>query len=60
MQQRAQIPVQCPVCNWQHFVEAEVEEQDLKIGAELRKHLEAWIATRCPDHLLPIMELSRN
>ena len=60
MQQRAQIPVQCPVCSWRHFVEAEVEEQDLKIGAELRKHLEAWIATRCPDHLGPIMEVSKN
>jgi hypothetical protein len=41
-------------------MEIEVEEKDLEAGAELRKHLEAWIATRCPDHLGPIMEMSKN
>jgi hypothetical protein len=60
MQQRAQVPVQCPICNWRHFMEMEIEESDLKAGAELRKHLEAWIATRCPDHLGPIMEMTKN
>jgi hypothetical protein len=41
-------------------MEIEVEEKDLEAGAELRKHLEAWIATRCPDHLGPILQTSRN
>jgi hypothetical protein len=41
-------------------MEIEAEERDLTPGAELRKHLEAWIASRCPDHLGPIMEMSKN
>jgi hypothetical protein len=60
VQHRAQLPVQCPVCNWRHFLEIQVEERDSAAGAELRKHLEAWIATRCPDHLGPILEMSKN
>ena len=39
MQHRAQLPVQCPVCNWWHFLEIGVEEGDFAAGAELRKHL---------------------
>ena len=57
---RAQVPVQCPVCNWRHFMEIHAEELDLKVGGEIRKHLEAWIASRCPDHLGAILESSKN
>ena len=56
----AQVPVQCPVCNWRHFLQVEVEDFDKVAGAELRKHLEAWLASRCPDHLGPILEMSKN
>jgi len=41
-------------------MEIEAEVTDLKAGQELRKHLEAWIASRCPDHLGPILEMSKN
>jgi hypothetical protein len=41
-------------------MEIEAEEMDLVAGRELRKHLEAWIASRCPDHLGPILEMSKN
>jgi hypothetical protein len=41
-------------------LEIGVEEGDFAAGAELRKHLEAWIASRCPDHLGPILETSKN
>ena len=27
---------------------------------QMRKHLEAWIASRCPAHLGPIMEMTKN
>jgi hypothetical protein len=60
MEHRAQVPVQCPVCNWRHFLEIEVEDWTKAAGPELRKHLEAWIASRCPDHLGPILEMSKN
>jgi hypothetical protein len=56
----AQVPVQCPVCNWRHFLGVEIEDFDKVEGPELRKHLEAWLATRCPDHLGPILKMSRN
>ncbi len=60
MEHRAQVPVQCPVCSWRHFMEIEADITDTKGGQELRKHLEAWIASRCPDHLGPILEMSKN
>jgi hypothetical protein len=60
MQQRAQVPVQCPACNWRHFLEIEVEERDLVAAAELRKHLEEWLRSRCPEHLGPVMETMKN
>ena len=41
-------------------MEIEVEDFAQAGGPELRKHLEAWIATRCPDHLGPILEISKN
>lgn len=60
MEHHAQVPVQCPVCNWRHFLEIEVEDFSNVVGADLREHLEAWIASRCPDHLGPILEMSKN
>ena len=41
-------------------MEIQSEELDLVAGKEIRKHLEAWIASRCPDHLGPILEMSKN
>jgi hypothetical protein len=41
-------------------MEIEAEVTDPAVGSELRKHLEAWIASRCPDHLGPILEMSKN
>jgi len=41
-------------------MEIEAEVGDVAAGAELRKHLEAWIASRCPDHLGPILQMSKN
>jgi hypothetical protein len=41
-------------------LEVEIEDFDKTAGSELRKHLEAWIASRCPDHLGPILEMSKN
>ena len=60
MDHRAQVPVQCPICNWRHFLQVEVEDFSKVAGEELRQHLEAWLATRCPDHLGPILEMSKN
>jgi hypothetical protein len=41
-------------------MEIEAEVNDPAAGSVLQKHLEAWIASRCPDHLGPILEMSKN
>jgi len=56
----AQLPVECPVCNWRHFFAIETEQGSRATALELRRHLEAWLASRCPEHLGPIMEMSKN
>jgi hypothetical protein len=57
---RVRIPVECPHCRWRHFLEVELEDFDSAPPAELRAQLERWVASRCPDHLGPIMEMSKN
>jgi hypothetical protein len=29
-------------------------------GREIQRQLEEWLRSRCPDHLGPIMEMSKN
>jgi hypothetical protein len=41
-------------------MEIETEEENPAQGGILRQHLEAWIASRCPDHLAPFLEMSKN
>lgn len=62
MERRMQIPVECPLCHWRHFLEAEIEEWPLKSPArkEIENQLAVWISSQCPDHLGPILEMSKN
>ncbi len=57
---RVQIPVECPRCHWRHFVEVQLENLNPEEGAEIHAQLERWVASRCPAHLGPIMEISKN
>jgi hypothetical protein len=57
---RAQVPVECPICHSKYFQEVEIEDFDAVAAADVRKHLEAWVATRCPQHFGPFMEISKN
>lgn len=57
---RARVPVECPICHWKHFQEVEIEDFDAVAAADVRKHLEAWLATRCPQHFGPFIEISKN
>ncbi len=62
MEHRAQVGVECPLCHWRHFLEVELEDQLINspsFGA-IKAHLEAWVASRCPEHLGPILEQSKN
>lgn len=62
MEQRVQVGVECPQCHWRHFLEVVMEDQYLNgpEAKEIRSHLEAWLATRCPDHLGLLSKLSKN
>jgi hypothetical protein len=58
----AQVGVVCPICTRRHFLEVGADDSLLNspAGKEIRGHLEAWLASRCPDHLGQIAEISRN
>ncbi len=62
VQHRAQLPVQCPVCNWKHFIEVNLDKSllDSPYGKEMQQHIQEWLRSRCPEHLGPIMETTRN
>ena len=62
MEHRAQIPVECPRCHWRHFQEISLDDSLVQsaAAAEIRAQLEAWLASRCPDHLGLFMEMSKN
>jgi hypothetical protein len=57
---RVRIPVVCPHCQWRHFLEVELEDFESAAPGELRAQLEQWVASRCPDHLGPILAMSKN
>lgn len=59
---RAQVGVECPFCHWKYFQEIQLDGPvtEPPMAGEIRKHLEAWLGTHCPDHLGAIAELSRN
>lgn len=62
MERRAQLGVVCPQCHWREFLEVEIEESLLKspLYREIQNHLEAWVKSKCPDHLGLIAEMSKN
>lgn len=59
---RAQVGIECPTCHARQFMEIQIESEMLNSRAaeEIRRQLEAWIASRCPDHLGPILKTSMN
>jgi len=63
MEQRTQVAVECPQCHWKHFLETEIDRSLLHtpLAKEIQAQLEAWIASRCPDHLgVLVSKLSQN
>lgn len=62
VEQRVQFGVECPQCHWKHFMEVGIDTKLLKspMYQEIKNQLEAWLRSRCPDHLGMIANLSRN
>jgi SUMO ligase MMS21 Smc5/6 complex component len=59
---RAQVGVECPTCHVKQFMEIQLDRPVNNSPAvdEIRRQLEAWIASRCPDHLGPVLKTSMN
>lgn len=59
---KAQVGVECPQCHYKQMMEIQLDGplEDSPAALRIRKELEAWIASRCPDHLGPILKSSMN
>jgi len=59
---RAHMGVECPQCHWRQLVEIDLDKPfvDSPLAYEIHRQLEAWMASRCPDHLNIISNLSKN
>ena len=62
MEHRAQVGVECPHCHFRQFVEVEFDKPVLNapLAQEIRAQLEAWMASRCPEHLTPTLGRMKN
>ena len=62
MEHRAQVGVECPQCHARQFLEIQIDTpvENSPAVQEIRRQLEAWIASRCPDHLGPTLISSKN
>lgn len=59
---RAQLGVECPRCHFRQFVEVEFDKPELDPPqvAEIRMQLQAWMASRCPEHLISTLGHAKN
>ena len=59
---RAQVGIECPTCHVRQFMEIQMDNpvSNSHAAEEIHRQLEAWIASRCPDHLGPILKTSMN
>lgn len=62
MEHRARVGVECPQCHSRQFVEIQLDRppEDYPLAREIRAQLEAWVASRCPEHLAPLLRLTKN
>lgn len=63
-QHRAQVGVECPQCHFRQFMEVDSDLgsalSDGAVAQKIYAELQAWMISRCPDHLKAIVGLSRN
>jgi hypothetical protein len=59
---RAQVGIECPTCHATQIMEIQMDSpvSNSYAAEEIRRQLEAWIASRCPDHLGPVLKTSMN
>jgi hypothetical protein len=59
---RAQVGIECPQCHFKQFIEIHFDGpiESSPAAQEIRNQLQAWIASRCPDHLGRFLDKSMN
>ena len=59
---RAQVGIECPTCHAKQFMEIQMDNpvSNSHAAEEIRRQLEDWIASRCPDNLGPLLRTSMN
>jgi len=61
---RAHVGVECPQCHFRQFVEVDSDLdgtlKDSKVANKILVELQAWMLSRCPDHLRAIAGMSKN
>ncbi|HEY6291796.1 MAG TPA: hypothetical protein VI455_09590 [Terriglobia bacterium] len=64
MEHRAQVGVECPQCHFRQFMEVETDLvgtlQDSRVAQKVYAELQAWMISRCPEHLKAIAGMSKN
>jgi len=63
-QHRTHVGVECPQCHFREFMEVDSDLggtfNDNAVARKIYAELQAWMVSRCPDHLKAISRLSRN
>ncbi len=63
-QHRAQVGVECPQCHFRQFMEVDSDLggalSDNVVARKIYAELQAWMVSRCPEHLRVISGMSRN
>ncbi|HTQ09202.1 MAG TPA: hypothetical protein VMI31_03945 [Fimbriimonadaceae bacterium] len=63
-QHRAQVGVECPQCHFRQFMEVDSDLEgifsDNVVARKIYDELQAWMVSRCPEHLKVISGMSRN
>jgi hypothetical protein len=61
---RAHVGVECPQCHFRQFMEVDTDMagilKDSKVTNKILVELQAWMLSRCPDHLRAIAGMSKN
>lgn len=63
-QHRAQVGVECPKCHFRQFMEVDSDLsgtfKDNAVARKIYTELQAWMLSRCPEHLRAITAITKN
>jgi len=64
LEHRAQVGVECPQCHFRQFMEVDSDLvdtfKDSQVAKKIYAELQAWVVSRCPEHLRAISGMSKN